>query len=150
MTEAEKIKAQIAELEKKLEAVDAGYWVPENRQKYHYVANDGDVDCSSWYGDAFDLGCLEIGNVFKTEEEAEHALKVRKAYTRFKRMAKGWKFTPGRTNYGATYKHHVGIWNIYFYEDVEEVGQIYFENKQDCEAAIAAMGDDMDLLREVV
>lgn len=152
MTEAEKIKAQIAELQKQLEAVEAvddGYWVPQIAENYYYVLSDGCVRSYPWCDFIIDNNRLKMGNVFRTEKEADHEAKVREAYVKFKRMAKGWKFTPRHSNFSAVYVHDMGIWDIYSNQNHQFVGQIYFKTQQDCKDAIAAMGDEMDLLKGV-
>lgn len=51
-------------------------WKPQLKEIYYYVSGTiGDpnlyVHASSWWGDTTDVSFYKLGNVFKTEEEAE-------------------------------------------------------------------------------
>ena len=147
MTEAEKIKAVIAELQQKLDAIEAGYWVPEIMDRYYIVLACGSVDNFVWGDDEIDKQLLSMGNVYRTYEEAEHAVKVRKAYVKFSRMPGVKKFEPGTYNWAAVFDAAENVWKASSYMSYIYMFGIYFDSKQSCEAAIDAMGDEMELLR---
>ena len=54
-------------------------WKPEADQKYYFSDNDGSVGYNRWDGDHIDRNRLEIGNCFKTKEEAERVVEYLKA-----------------------------------------------------------------------
>ena len=55
-------------------------WRPEKFQNYYHVGGDGRVYDDAWAnGSAVDNGRFEIGNCFKTEEEAKRAAEYLKA-----------------------------------------------------------------------
>lgn len=54
-------------------------WKPEDKETYYYVGNTGDVYSSNWNYFTIDQGRFDIGNCFKTEEEAERAVEYLKA-----------------------------------------------------------------------
>ena len=147
MTEAEKIKAVIAELQQKLDAIEAGYWVPEIMDRYYIVLACGSVDNFVWGDDEIDKQLLSMGNVYRTYEEAEHAVKVRKAYVKFSRMQGVKKFEAGKENWVAMFSADIKSWyatnKIWSFSTLA----IHFDSKQSCLAAIDAMGDEMDLLK---
>lgn len=55
-------------------------WKPVYAEKYYYLAGYGPVDCGT-FNDDFDTdnGRFEIGNCFKTEEEAKRVVEYLKA-----------------------------------------------------------------------
>ena len=55
-------------------------WKPERLQNYYYVGGDSFIYSDNWAnGSAVDNGRFEIGNCFKTEEEAKRAAEYLKA-----------------------------------------------------------------------
>ena len=54
-------------------------WRPGLGQKYYFVDSDGIVNNILWADDSIDNGRFEIGNCFKTEEEAEQVEEYLKA-----------------------------------------------------------------------
>ena len=54
-------------------------WKPEYRQNYYCVVSDGSVVDDDWSDWRLDDGRFEIGNCFKTEEEAERVVEYLKA-----------------------------------------------------------------------
>lgn len=58
--------ANIGQLEKEDEM-----WKPEEMEDYHIVNPTGGIGLITWLNSGNDKGCLEMGNVFKTKEEAE-------------------------------------------------------------------------------
>lgn len=56
------------------------HWKPEKFQKYYRVGSDGEVYDDVWTnGSIIDNGRFEIGNCFKTKEEAERVVEYLKA-----------------------------------------------------------------------
>lgn len=69
MTKIEALE-KIEELKKFIEQEDL-VWKPEAGEDYLVVHPEGNTGRSSWCNDSYDKGRLEMGNVFKTEEEAQ-------------------------------------------------------------------------------
>ena len=80
-------------------------WKPEADQKYYFLNNDGSVGYNHWDGDHIDRNRFEIGNCFKTVEEAEKAVEYLKALA----VVRG----------DATTKFVNGEYNWYVYFDIE-------------------------------
>lgn len=49
-------------------------WKPEDREKYYYIDGYSCATEDSWEGLEVDIDRFDIGNAFKTREEAEIAL----------------------------------------------------------------------------
>lgn len=78
-------------------------WKPELGHDYYYISGDGHVYDNSWDDSQFvDRGRFEIGNCFRTEEEAEKAVEKLKAWKRLKDS--GLKFKDwNKSNYDRTF-----------------------------------------------
>lgn len=48
-------------------------WKPEISFSYNYINSYGEIDVTYWRNDETDLGRYNLGNVFKSEKEAEQA-----------------------------------------------------------------------------
>ena len=62
---------------------EKGPWKPKNEEFYYTITATGDMTTLYWDGDIIDNFKLEIGNVFRTEAEAErtvHRLRARKKF----------------------------------------------------------------------
>lgn len=70
MTKTEALE-KIEELKKFIEQEEDGAWKPEIDDEYWYVSSSGNISQEIWDDVEFDNRCLEMGNVFKTEEEAQ-------------------------------------------------------------------------------
>lgn len=78
-------------------------WKPEKFQKYYRVGSDGEVYDDAWAnGSIIDNGRFEIGNCFKTKEEAEQAAEYLKALATVRGDGTS-KFTKGKSNYYVVY-----------------------------------------------
>lgn len=49
-------------------------WKPKKGDKYYYIGNAGSIFNCDWREDNLDEARLNIGNCFKTEEEAQHII----------------------------------------------------------------------------
>lgn len=64
-------------------------WKPKNRERYYFINHGVNeyIDYYDWDNDSLDDNLYSIGNCFRTQEEAEFALKKQKVYTELKRFA---------------------------------------------------------------
>lgn len=119
-----------------------------NWNKYFYCSGSGDVDYNYNNKDVIDEGYFEIGNFFKTHEEAELEVKRRKLMTRFEQFRDkcngNWK-----PDFNLAYeKYYIFLdeneikitYNTIFYSFVK-FG--YFKNEEDCLKAIEIFGDEI-------
>ena len=114
-------------------------WKPEKSQNYYHVGGDGFVYSDTWAnGSAVDNGRFEIGNCFKTEEEAKRAVEYLKALAVVRGGATS-KFARDRNSfyvYYDTISNHLAV-GVSFY-DLENgiFGLPYFATTDDARRSI--------------
>ena len=114
-------------------------WKPEKFQNYYHVGGDGFVYSDTWAnGSAVDNGRFEIGNCFKTEEEAKRAVEYLKALAVVRGGATS-KFARDRNSfyvYYDTISNHLAV-GVSFY-DLENgiFGLPYFATTDDARRSI--------------
>lgn len=115
-------------------------WKPKNGETYYRVGSDGRIYDDTWDDSLSitDSERLEIGNCFKTEEEAEQVAEYLKALATVRGDATS-KFTKGRNNfyvvYDAAYNYLVVKDKSYYIEN-GIFGLPYFATKEDAEGSI--------------
>lgn len=113
-------------------------WEPETDKKYSFIRTSGYVYDSIWTNDSIDDGRFEIGNCFKTEEEAKKAVEYLKALAIVRGDATT-KFVKGKHNwyvyYDAVYKWLDIVSN---FSDIKNgiFGLPYFATKDDAKRSI--------------
>lgn len=114
-------------------------WKPVYAEKYYYLYGYGSVYCGT-FNDDFDTdnGRFEIGNCFKTEEEAERVVEYLKALAVVRGDATS-KFTRDRDNFYVYYdviSNHLAV-GVSFY-DLENgiFGLPYFATIDDAKRSI--------------
>ena len=73
----EELEKQLAELKAIIEAPDTSELVfkPKYNGKYKYIGCKGESRSAIWCNDHIDMDLLEIGNCFRTEEDAKNSAK---------------------------------------------------------------------------
>lgn len=71
---SEEEREQLMKLIEKSNGSKRNVWKPEGNEKYFFVSGCGVINSCKWINDTTDNGYYEIGNCFKTKEEAEFAL----------------------------------------------------------------------------
>lgn len=84
---SEEEREQLMKIIKKSNGSKGKVCKPDYRRKYFYVNECGGIMNSKWYDDVIDTDRYEIGNCFKTKEEAEFALEKVKVETELRRFA---------------------------------------------------------------
>lgn len=84
---SEEEREQLMKIIKKSNGSKRNIWKPEYDEWYFYVSGYGIVGSNVWINDYIDNGYYEIGNCFKTEEEAKFALEKLKVETELRRFA---------------------------------------------------------------
>lgn len=131
------LKERIAELE---------YHAKEEREfpqfgdDYWYVDSDTDVMDTASYDGEYDRGRLSIGNVFKTKEQAEFAVKKLKVEAELRKYGKPFKEDDDNCFIQINSSHN----NIVVDNDkcYQTQGTIYFKNRVEALDAIEAVGED--------
>lgn len=127
----EKIKALKAEVQQEQE-------FPKRGDKYHFIEATGRIDWFQWDESDFGLRAQDIGNIYKTDEEAQFArekLKVEAELRKFSRP-----FMWGTENTAMLFDGD----NIKFDTRLSYVfqGAIYFESENKAKEAIEAVGEE--------
>ena len=113
-------------------------WKPEADQKYYFSDNDGSVGYNRWDGDHIDRNRFEIGNCFKTEEEAKRAAEYLKALAVVRGDATT-KFTKGNRNWYVYYGTDMNSLRPWFNINDNRNGILglpYFATEEDAKRSI--------------
>lgn len=62
-------------------------WKPKYCEEYHYIDGSGSIYSAIWFNTRIDNGRWNLGNVFKTQKEAEFARVKQKIKTELQRFA---------------------------------------------------------------
>ena len=90
MEKLQELKKKYKELGEEIERLEKkrDVWKPQHNEQYFFIKTHGEIDWTYWEDDNyFDTERYEIGNCFKTREEAEKAVEKAKIYTQLKRLA---------------------------------------------------------------
>lgn len=107
-------------------------------EKYYWLDSDGNVYPSFWENDSVDEGRLLIGNIFKTEEEAEFEIERRKILHELSELARPFDYKSENwcfyLNSEGLIDCYEGFENQYFY------GDCYFDSMKEVILAIEKIG----------
>ena len=81
-------REQLLKLAEKGQSDAKGEW-PQEGDDYYFLTSDDCIEEESWYGDEFDCFRYDVGNMFRTEEEAEWYSEHLKVCAELRRMADG-------------------------------------------------------------
>lgn len=129
---AEKIKALKAEVQREDE-------FPQDGDEYWFVNYYGSVDNSFYTNHPSDNYRSEIGNFFKTKQEAQFAVEKLKVEAELRKFSR--PFEHGKPNFNLIFNKDNGLiidaWNIYWCQ-----GAIHFESKEKAKQAIESVGEE--------
>lgn len=120
-------------------------WKPKTGDKYWYIADCGIVVCNAWRNGIIDNARYELGNCYRTEEEAEHAKKVQIARTKIKRSS---NFVPDWDNkcqekffvYLNHFAKYLDVGNTVSYNTIGQI--VFYQTRKDAERAIEEFRQD--------
>lgn len=122
-------------------------WKPESNERYYALTSFGNI-CKSKNSSKIDDKCYEIGNCFKTEEEAKFALEKQKVITELKRFALennecelDWK-DYGQKKYCIEYDCANDCFINNKYRFRVKGSDIYFSSENIAKQAIETIGED--------
>ena len=134
---------RIEELEKELlelkEQVKEQQELPQSGERYWYNNGGGMVNSCFWKSEQLDLNRYRIGNMFKTEKEAEFAvekLKVEAELRKFGRM-----FILGEENWYLNMIRSKDITIAYDHYNIHQ-GTVYFKSKDKVKEVIETIGEE--------
>lgn len=143
--ELQEIKNLVSEFEGKLQAIKDKYSEPEPEFKdgdsYWSIDDLGLVERYRWDGGLFDRKMFKIGNVFKTEEEAEFMLEKLKVIQELKQMARPFK--AGSENFLIEFDHlNMDFIIILFHKWQPAYDDFYFNTEEEAQQAIKEIGEN--------
>ena len=83
----DELEDEYAKLSRELEDLKYKIRRADWDKKYYYIYSDGYINSDYCGNDGTDINRYVIGNMFKTEEEAQKTIKKIKIYTRLKELA---------------------------------------------------------------
>ena len=115
-------------------------WRAKEGERYWWVQNDGGVtnDCDDWVD--IDDGRYELGNYFKTEEEAQKAADWLRAFTVLRDDTKGFKANwkdGGQLRWGVKYNYGTNRLSVYLTFGIQD-GVLCFATQDDAEESVKA------------
>lgn len=119
-------------------------WKPEDGERYYYINSrvvvDLDYYCSNYDDDELRI---RIGNVFKTEEEAEKMIKKLQIINTLKELSNIDFNDSNSDKYVIYYSTNYNNIMINKHSIVKELPfNIYFKTKEDCQKAIDTIGEE--------
>lgn len=154
MSRIEELEKQIQELQKELELEKqkTEFEYPfEESEEYWGLDIDGELIFDRWIGCKYDEDCFEVGNMFKTAQEAKKERDKRILLTRFRQFMDkcngDWKPQLRELKYyiflnctdfncSVSYDTVCNAFNLFG----------YFKHKTDCKRAIELFGDEIKRL----
>lgn len=133
------IEKATEEYYRELKERNTSHLIPVEEERYWWIDTEGYIDWASWYGCTDDEGRLSIGNVFKTEKEAEFERERLKILTIMRKYSS--PFVDGKTNYFLVYYHDSKTIGIDYYWSIDSGGP-YFETKEIAHQVINEIGED--------
>ena len=139
------------EVEKQKTVIDYPF---EKSEEYWGLDIDGELIFDRWIGCKYDEDCFEVGNMFKTAQEAKKERDKRILLTRFRQFRDkcngdwkpDFKDNNSQKNY-ISFNHNDNMMKIYSYSNLEEFNLFgYFKNGSDAKRAIELFGDEIKRL----
>lgn len=137
-----KIKNEmIDEFDRRVEALKVDEQeFPKRGDKYHFIEATGRIDWFQWNESDFGLRAQDIGNIYKTDEEAQFAREKLKVEAELRKYSR--PFERGGFNHYIfidTDGNHLEV-NSLIYGQPQ--GTIYFESKEKAQQAIESVGEE--------
>lgn len=137
LSRIEELEKELAELKSK---VKEGPKFPEYGDTYWCIDAEGIVYVNDFEGIQADRNILEIGNVFKTAEEAEFAVDKLKVEAELRKYSR--PFESGKFNYYLFFNIESDCLDIHFTSYCPPQGSIYFESEEKAQQAIKSAGEE--------
>ena len=137
------IDADIVEAENTLEEQSKEKEWPQDRDVYYYVASMGSVESLQWTDCPVDRQMAQIGNCFKTKEEAKFEVERLKVLAEMKKFAE-----PEDRKWDSCNEHYYPYYsferdNIEYQCKFEcKSNGIYFESEEKVKECVKAVGED--------
>ena len=133
----EELEKELAELKSK---VKEGPKFPEYGDIYWCIDSEGIVYVNTFEGIQADRNILEIGNMFKTKEQAEFVVEKLKVEAELRKFSRPFEY--GKFNYYLFFDIDGNSFRTDFTSYCPPQGAIYFESEEKAQQAIQAVGEE--------
>jgi len=134
--EIKALKERIAELEELAKEEEE---FPQDGDAYWFIDDEGGMSSTFYKNYYLDIYRQKIGNIFRTEEEAEFAVKKLKVEAELRKFSR--PFTYHETNWYLIMDFDKEVHYSYKWDDVTQ-GAIYFESEEKAKQAIQSIGEE--------
>lgn len=141
-------REQLLKLVKKSNEMTKKRWKAQNQEVYYYINYCNKIESWNESNNKADKALYELGNYFKTREEAEFELQKRLVYQELKDYALehnkvkfNWKDSL-QDKWCICYDFRNKILSSENWHTIGEIGQIYFSSQKIALDAITAIGED--------
>ena len=130
------------EFDKRVEALKAEEQeFPQEGDSFYSISETGNIEGGMiWGGYPVDMNRMAIGNVFRTEEQAEFAVEKLKVEAELRKFSKPFEYGENCTEF--YYEHEFGRIIFLTLTASQTQGAIYFESKEKAQQAIESVGID--------
>ena len=135
------------EVEKQKTVIDYPF---EESEEYWGLDIDGELIFDRWTGCKYDEDCFEVGNMFKTAQEAKKERDKRILLTRFRQFRDkcngDWEpdFDNNSGKHFISLNHRTNVLKIHFSCNLEDFNLFgYFRKESDAKRAIELFGDEI-------
>lgn len=134
----EQLEKELAEL-KKLEKESVKQFKPTIGDEYWFVNTVGGTSLADWQYDDFDKSVYEIGNTYRTKEEAEFVVEKIRTEVELRRFSK--PFESEKNNYHISLDTEENTLNVSNMRIFQSQGAIYFGSEEKAKESIRAVGE---------
>ena len=135
--ELKALKERIAELEEQ-EKQEREF--PQYNDTYYNIESNGRVDWFKWGEGDYDLEAQGIGNIFRTEEQAEFAAEKLKVEAELRKFSR--PFVDGKENNHIKYRPSFDKLSVSASFGYQDQGVFYFESREKTQQAIQSVGKE--------
>lgn len=145
---SEEERKQLLELAKRSNTPAKKRWRGERNNHYYFISGAGGIGKGREDKVAYDSNRYQLGNYFRTEEEAEFELNKRLVYQELKDYA--FEHNEGEIDWEnheqekwvLSYNSQIKFLGCYLTSVISDIGQIYFSSRKIAQEAVEAIGKD--------
>ena len=135
--ELKSLKERIAELEKQVEQEKE---FPQEDDIFWFINTFGKPLWSTWGESITNRQLIEIGNMFRTKEQAEFEVEKLKVLVELRKFSRPFEY--GKFNYYLFFDIDGDNLKIDFRSSCQPQGAIYFESEEKAQQAIESVGEE--------
>lgn len=122
-------------------------WKPKDGEEYYVINAESEIEKRYWNNDEYDIGSYQMGNCFKTKEEAEKEKEKIIIKKKLERYAEEHNTEKIDWDNPKQSKYHIEIYNnnkinIWESNRVKHMNQVYFTSGEICKEAIEEIGEE--------